>query len=140
MADSTARVTISEVPLKNVDAWQVITLKQRMDADTHGDLVQEIHEVLAEGAKRIALDLTMNRFFSLNAIQFCMSVARDLEYSGGSLALIGCGEKTKRHFDIYGSLKTIRLVRSIHELVIDGSGAAIEHRSSNTRDFSQEVR
>jgi anti-anti-sigma regulatory factor len=160
MADSSARVTVSEVPLKTDEndsfakadnypraasfrnsgsesAWQVITLKPRVDALNHADLVSEIHEALAEGSKKIALDLTQNRFFSLNAIQFCMSVARDLYGDGGSLALIGCAERTKRHFDIYGSLKQIRIVRSMDELVTDGSGSSVNVR---LRQISPEAR
>ncbi len=148
MSDSnTARVTISEVPLKadqpsvheeaaarlraqpsfTADAWQVITLSSRLDAFNHTELVQAIHEALAEGAKRIALDLTPNKFFSLNAIQFCTSIARDLAYDGGYLALIGCAERTRRHFDIYGSTKQVRFVRSMDELAMD-SGASINIR------------
>lgn len=113
------------------ETWQVITLKPRIDAFNHADLVSEIHEALAEGSKKIALDLTQNRFFSLNAIQFCMSVARDLYSDGGSLALIGCMERTKRHFDIYGSLKQIRIVRSVDELVTDASVGAVNVRHAS---------
>lgn len=128
MNNHSARLTISEVPLKGESCWQVITLKPRVDALNHADLVAEIHEALAEGAKKIALDLTQNRFFSLNAIQFCMSVARDLYSDGGGLALIGCAERTRRHFDIYGSMKMIRNVRFVDELVTDGSGSSVNLR------------
>ena len=132
MANNTARLSVSEVPLKSDYAgqscWQVITLKPRVDAFNHADLVAEIHEALAEGSKQIALDLSQNRFFSLNAIQFCMSIARDLYSDGGGLALIGCAERTRRHFDIYGSLKLIRNVRVVDELVTDGAGSSVNVR------------
>lgn len=138
--NNSARLTISEVPLKSDYAaqtcWQVITLKPRVDACNHADLVSEIHEALAEGSKRIALDLTQNRFFSLNAIQFCMSIARDLYADGGGLALIGCAERTRRHFDIYGSLKMIRSVRFIDELVTEGAGSSVNFR---TKQISPEA-
>lgn len=141
MSDAnTTRVTLQHVPLKsdesnlqaqptaNVDAWQVITLKPAIDSVNHADLVQEIHQALAEGAKRIALDLSQNRFFSLNAIQFCTSIARELSFAGGAFALVGCAERTRRHFDIYGSMKQIRSVRFVQDLVME-TGVQVNVRS-----------
>jgi len=113
------------------DAWQVISVRTRLDAETHADLMTQIHEALAEGCSRIALDLSQNQFFSLNAIQLCMGLARDLANDGGSLALIGCSERTKKHFDVYGSLKQIKVVRTIAELVSGrNSSVVIRPRSS----------
>jgi anti-anti-sigma regulatory factor len=107
---------VQAVPVDS-DAWQVISILPRLDAESHADLMSEIHKVLAGGARYVALDLTQNRFFSLNAIQFCVSLARDLAFDDGRLALIGGGERTKRHFEVYGSLKEITVVRTINELV-----------------------
>ena len=107
---------VERAPLES-DAWQVITLLPRLDSSNHSDLMTEIHSALAEGARRVALDLTQNRFFSLNAIQLCVSLARDLAEDDGAFAIIGCGERTKNHFEIYGSLKQITMVRTISELV-----------------------
>ena len=127
--EESARVTMAAttaVPLKsdasgapafNPEAWQVVTVLPRLDSFNHSDLMTEIHSILAEGTRRVALDLTQNKFFSLNAIQLCVSLARDLANDDGSFALIGCPERTKRHFDVYGSLKQIVVVRSVAELV-----------------------
>lgn len=123
------------VELAGVDAWQVIQVRPRLDSETHADLMTLIHEALAEGCRRIALDLTQNQFFSLNAIQLCMGLARDLANDEGTLALIGCNERTKKHFDIYGSLKQIRVVRTLAELISDRSAVAVMRPRS-----SQETR
>lgn len=112
---------ISAAPLKEALAgakvWQIITCLPRLDSFNHSDLMQEIHSVLAEGERFVALDLTQNRFFSLNAIQLCVSLARDLAADDGCFALIGCSERTKRHFEVYGSLKQITNVRTVAALV-----------------------
>ncbi len=107
---------VERVPLLN-DAWQIVTLLPRLGSSNHSDLMTEIHLVLAEGSRRLALDLTQNQFFSLNAIQLCVSLARDLAEDDGGFAIIGCGERTKKHFEIYGSLKQITMVRTVSELV-----------------------
>lgn len=113
------------------ETWQVISILPRLDAENHGALMSEIHAILADGSRRIALDLTQNRFFSLAAIQMCVSLARDLADDGGSLALVGCPERTKKHFDVYGSLKQIIVVRALGELVNErASQVIVRPRSS----------
>lgn len=107
------------------DAWQVISVLSRLDAETLSMLMTDIHECLATGARRIALDLTKNEFFSLNAIQLCVGLARDLDADEGRLALVGCGERTKKHFDVYGSLKQITVVRTLAELVAGNASSLV---------------
>lgn len=119
--DISLKVT-ERVPLQ-IDAWQIISILPRLDSSNHSDLMSEVHSVLAEGARRVALDLTQNEFFSLNAIQLCVSLARDLAEDDGHFAIIGCGERTKKHFEIYGSLKQITMVRFVSELVQDRTQA-----------------
>lgn len=134
------RSAVSAVPLKVVsvdpNAWQVITCLPRLDSFNHSDLMQEIHSVLAQGSRFVALDLSQNRFFSLNAIQLCVSLARDLAEDDGSFALVACPERTKRHFEVYASLKQITVVRSVSELVKDRSSSVV----IRPRGFSPEVR
>ena len=114
-----------------VDAWQVIPVRPRLDAESHPELMEQIHEALAEGCGRIALDLTQNQFFSLAAIQLCVGLARDLAGENGQLALVGCNERTKKHFDVYASLKQITVVRTLSELLSDRhSSVVIRGRSS----------
>jgi len=96
--------------------WQIIHVKARIDAFSQDELMKELAALQGHGQKQIALDLKNNRFLSFNAIRFCADVAADLYKRGGTLALIGCAEKTKRHFEIYGSLKHIRMVRTVLEL------------------------
>ncbi len=119
-------------PTVDIDAWQVIPVRVRLDAETHSELMMQIHEALAEGCNRIALDLTQTQFFSLAAIQLCMGLAKDLAGNDGALALVACNERTKKHFDVYGSLKQITVARSLAELVSTGrtSSVVIRPRSS----------
>ncbi len=114
-----------------IEAWQVIPVRPRLDSETHADLMTLIHEALAEGCRRIALDLTQNQFFSLNAIQLCMGLARDLANDEGSLALIGCNERTRKHFDVYGNLRQIKVVRTLAELISERSAVVVMRPNSS---------
>lgn len=97
-------------------AWKIIAVKPRIDSFHQNALMDEIRALLASGNKLIALNLRQNRFLSLPVIHFCNTCAKDLANNGGQLVLIGCPEKAKRHFEIYGSLDDIRLVRDLSEL------------------------
>jgi hypothetical protein len=49
---------------------------------------------------------------SIWAIQVIVQFAKALETAGGRFALMGPSEKSKRHFEIYGSLKHIVAFRT----------------------------
>ena len=99
-----------------LEEWHVIHVKSRVDSFTQEELLNEIREAVAQGRKKIALDLKSNRFLSLPAIKGCVEVSKKLAADSGKFALIMCPERTKRHFEIYGSLKHIRVMRSNGEL------------------------
>ena len=96
--------------------WRVVGVKSRVDSFNQGALMEEIRGLAAQGAKHIALDLKANRFMSLPVIKCCVEVAQLLSECGGGFALVGCSEKTKRHFEIYGTLDHIEVVRSSAQL------------------------
>lgn len=96
--------------------WRIVHVKMRVDSFNQGELLDDLRNLRVQGHKKLALDLKDNRFLSLPVIRFCVDAARDLHSVGGVLALIGPSEKTKRHFEIYGSLKYIRVVRAESDL------------------------
>lgn len=96
--------------------WRFINLKNRMDSSQQEELVAEMATARNEGSTRIALDFRGNRFISLQAIRTIVTAAEELAGEGGEIALIGCIERVKRHFEIYGSLKHIRVARTEAEL------------------------
>ena len=100
-----------------VGEWQVIVVRSRIDSFSQDALVDEIQSLRLQGHKKIALDLRTNRFLSLPIIKHCVALAHRVASEGGAFALISCPEKTKRHFEIYGSLEQIGVVRSAAELV-----------------------
>ena len=96
--------------------WQVISVKPRVDSFNQDDLIAQMRALKEQGETKIALDLKNNRFLSLPVIKFCVEISKELAGQKGGFALVSCPEKTKRHFEIYGSLKHIRVVRSERDL------------------------
>ncbi len=83
---------------------------------SHADFMQDVREARSSGIKNIALNLKTTRFLNLSAIKFCVELAQELAEEGGRFAFVACSERTKRHFEIYGSLDEVRLVRDVDEL------------------------
>ena len=96
--------------------WQIVSAKSRIDSSTQEDLITELKRHVQNGHKRIALDLHSTRFVSLPVLKVCVEIALAFSENGGNFILIACPEKIKRHFEIYGSLKHIQLLRSTREL------------------------
>ena len=94
------------------DGWIKILLKPRVDSLNHDELIDELKAHVDSGLDRIALDLGQNRFVSVTVIKVCVEIAEKLAEMGGALALVRCSERTKRHFEVYGSTDHVRFVRS----------------------------
>ncbi len=94
------------------EAWHVLAAKARVDALNHEALERQLRAAQTAGKTRIGIDLHATRFLSQQAIRFITQFAEQLAESGGRLALIAPAEKTKRHFEIYGSLERILVFRA----------------------------
>ena len=95
-----------------MNSWNLINLKARVDAGSFDELQASVRDLRLQGKTHIALDLRLTRFLSVPAIQLIVSVARELKEQGGELVLVGPTEKTKRHLEIYGSIKDVRILRA----------------------------
>ena len=99
-----------------MDGWNVLLLKTRVDAFSIDELKVKLEDLIKSGSRNIALDLKATRFLSLQGIKLIVKEASTIKNAGGQLALIGPIEKTKRHFEIYGTLDDILVVRDESEL------------------------
>jgi anti-anti-sigma regulatory factor len=115
--EQTAQEPASERENKLVNDWQVVQVKSRVDSSNQTALIDEVRGLREQGVTKIALNLGSNRFLSLPVIRYIVDAARELHHEGGIVALISCPQKTRRHFEIYGSLNHIHSVRSEAELL-----------------------
>lgn len=94
------------------ESWHIFVAKARIDAFNQSGLSAHLSQAMGEGKKHIGIDLRATRFISQQAILFLSQFAEQLAAAGGRLALIAPLEKTKRHFEIYGSLRWIDVYRA----------------------------
>ena len=98
-------------PSKTQNKWFVINAKVRIDSFNQNSLREGLKRARSLGYSQIAVDVTSTRFISLAAIQSMVRFGKELKAAGGEFVLIGPTEKTKRHFEIYGSLDSIKMAR-----------------------------
>lgn len=119
-------------------AWHVVVAKVRIDAFNQESLVRQLQEAQAAGHKAIGIDLRATRFLSLQAIRFITQFASSLAEAGGRLSLIAPAEKTKRHFEIYGSLESVAIFRAGEKISI-ASSSELKVTPTNERPMTPEV-
>jgi len=117
------------VAQKNVISWQIVAVKPRVDSSNQTELISEVRGLIAQGHRFVAINLKDNRFLSLPVIKYCVDAAQKLWPIGGDFVLLSCPEKTKRHFEIYGTLEHIRILRSANELcsLANAASSSPEH-------------
>ena len=101
--------------IKNRDDWVIIRIVDRVDAFNFDELTNLINSFVKKGQLKLAVDLKGAFFLSLPTIKFLASVASDLKLKGGAVALLAPTEKIKRQIDIFASLDTMQIFRSIGE-------------------------
>jgi anti-anti-sigma factor len=119
------------IKVRSYEGWDLVSGKVRIDASSNEELVAILKDLRTQGKRRIAIDLRGTRFMSYQAIRYCVDLARELSVIGGEFVLISPSEKTKRHFEIYGSLDRIRIVRSENSLA--------PHNSAHGQDSDRKL-
>ncbi len=97
-------------------SWQRFVARPRMDLSNLDEIQLWAKDMKARGETWLVIDLKGTRFMSLPVIGFIENLSADLKSAGGALALVSMPDKTRRIFEIYGSLKNIFLVEKIENL------------------------
>jgi anti-anti-sigma regulatory factor len=93
----------------------------RLDAFSFNEMVSEIEGLRKLDHLHIAMDMRPNRFLSFQAIRYLVDLGIALKAAGGCFALVAPTEKTKRHFEIYGSLDSVFVARTTADLSAIGA-------------------
>jgi anti-anti-sigma factor len=112
--------------------WVTVPVLSRVDAFSHRSLQESIEEFRRKGCHHFILDFTSSRFISVQSIRYCVETANSLYAAGGKLVLLGCSERIKKHFEVYGSLKHIQVARNEAEL--KKLGLSLEKRRNSEFD------
>ncbi len=103
--------------VKTEKDWVVVAISGRIDSFNQDSFCGQLTKLVAEGKRRVAIDLSRAKFLSLPSIKWLTSLAFELKKKGGDLALVAASEKLKRQIDIYATLDPIQILRSKADLV-----------------------
>lgn len=103
--------------VRHENDWSIMTIAGRIDSFNFEHFCGQLQKLADSGKKKIALDLSHVRFLSLPSIKFLTKLATNLEAGGGNFALLAASEKLKRQIDIYATLKTMQVLRTVAELI-----------------------
>jgi anti-anti-sigma regulatory factor len=103
-------------PAEAISIWQKLVAKSRIDLSNIEELTEWGHLMLGRGEKWLVIDLKGTRFMSLPVIRYLEDLSEELRRAGGALAFEAMPDKTRRIFEIYGSLQYIVVVSRSEQL------------------------
>ncbi len=115
-ASSSFGVSQSALEQASAVQWQRLVARPRLDLSNFEEVQTWAASHLNRREHWLVLDLKGTRFMSLAVIRFLETLSVDLRRQGGALALLSMPDKTRRIFEIYGSLKNIYLTDKIENL------------------------
>lgn len=107
----------AKTPAPKEKGWEVIRAGRRMDHATIEELEAFFQHVLKKPSPWVAVDLEQTQLVSLPVIKLIVTFAERLEALNGRFYLIAPSEKIKRHFEAFGTLRYISIVRQEDELL-----------------------
>lgn len=113
--------------------WQKLVAKSRIDLSNLAELQEWSQEMLSRGEKWLVIDLKGTRFMGLPVIRYFEDLSEELRRAGGALAFEAMPDKTRRIFEIYGSLQNIVVVARAEQLRL--ARERISHPFSRLKSF-----
>lgn len=96
--------------------WQRLIARPRLDLSNFEEVQTWVASQIERREIWLVLDLKGTHFMSLAVIRFLENLSIELRRQGGALALLAMPDKTRRIFEIYGSLKNIYLANKVENL------------------------
>ena len=96
--------------------WQRLVARPRLDLSNFEEIQAWVASHIERREHWLVLDLKGTRFMSLAVIRYLENLSVELRRQGGALALLAMPDKTRRIFEIYGSLKNIYLADKVENL------------------------
>jgi anti-sigma B factor antagonist len=98
-----------DVSFTEKDDWTIVTVEGRMDTVSAPDFESKVQERIAEGAKRVVIDLSKLEYISSAGLRSILVAGKRSAATGGQLCCCGLQGVVKKVFEISGftSLFTI---------------------------------
>jgi anti-anti-sigma factor len=91
-----------EIKEEKLGEVKIVALHGSLDAATSGGAEKRLQSILAQGEQRLVVDMTGLTYISSMGLRVLIIVAKDLQQSGGRLALAGLSPHIHEVFRIAG--------------------------------------
>ena len=93
----------------------IVTIPQRLDADTAPGLESEVRAVLARSPKKMIFDFSRTDYIASAGLKALLTISRDMMKTGGQVALAGLRPAVYRVFEIAGFTSIFTICQSREE-------------------------
>jgi anti-sigma B factor antagonist len=104
---------------ERVGSWSVLFVGGELDLHTSTAMRDRIESLVADGAGRIALDLTSVPFMDSSSLGIVVTALKRQRENGGQLALVGVSGSPAKVLDITGLDRVIPLFATTDQLPQD---------------------
>lgn len=108
-----------EIELRDEGMIKILTLKGRLDAQVSGSVKERIHELLAEGATRLILNLEGVDFLDSSGLGALVSSLRKVKEKKGEIKLAGLRPEVRSIFDITRVTRLFTIYEKVQDAVDD---------------------
>ena len=107
-----------DISFSEKDDWTVVTVEGRMDTVSAPDFESKIQERIAEGAKRLVVDLSRLEYISSAGLRCILVAGKRAAATGGQLCCCGLKGVVKKVFDISGFTTLFPVYDSLDDALV----------------------
>jgi anti-sigma B factor antagonist len=98
------------------DDWTIATVEGRMDTVSAPDFESKVRERIAEGAKRLVIDLSKLEYISSAGLRSILVAGKNSTATGGQLCCCGLQGVVKKVFDVSGFTTLFPIYDSLEDV------------------------
>ena len=91
-----------EIRTENIDNITIVSLKGRLDINTHGQLEAELNALAGKGQAKVLIDFKELEYISSAGLRVLLSAAKQFKKINGSIALAALAPTVRQVFEISG--------------------------------------
>jgi anti-sigma B factor antagonist len=107
-----------EISIAEKDDWTIVTVEGRMDTVSAPDFEGKIQERIAEGAKRLVVDLSRLEYISSAGLRCILVAGKSATGTGGRLCCCGLQGVVKKVFDVSGFTTLFPVYDSLEDALV----------------------
>jgi anti-sigma B factor antagonist len=109
---------LMDIRFSEEDDWTIVTVEGRMDTVSAPEFESKIQERIAEGVKRLVVDLSGLEYISSAGLRSILVAGKGASAAGGQLCCCGLKGVVKKVFDISGFTTLFPVYDSLEDALV----------------------